>query len=271
MERLAVIFKPYYHKIISGLFCAVMLSLSLGGCSSLHRQVPVKDAWGPIPASHQVKRDETLYAIAWRYGRDYRELARLNKIAPPYKIKVGQKIKLPHVATAVVASKNNKLAPKASHVQNNIKSRTSFFSTLKPTEKEFSSKLASAPAFIWPVDGRIVASFAARGGMNKGIDIAAKPDAVVKATAAGRVVYSGSGLRGYGELIIIKHNDVFLSAYAHNKKLFVREGEEVTAGKVIAQVGDSDAKRVLLHFEIRQAGKPVDPLKYLPSIKSKEP
>lgn len=234
------------------LFILLILVSFLPGCGT-HRSVPVQEMQGGAPAFYQVKPGDTLYSIAWHYGKDYRELARLNHISPPYKIKYGQKLSLGKAPAAKV------VAPVSTPVR--VSGNQSGGLIL---DRELQA--SSIKNWLWPVQGRVLSGFAARGGMNKGIDIAAKPGASVRATAAGKVVYSGSGLRGYGELVIIKHNNEFLSAYAHNKKLFVHEGEDVTAGQIIAQVGSSDARRVLLHFEIRRAGRPVDPLKYLPPL-----
>ncbi|MGA7178050.1 MAG: peptidoglycan DD-metalloendopeptidase family protein [Thiobacillaceae bacterium] len=122
---------------------------------------------------------------------------------------------------------------------------------------------SSIDGWLWPVSGALLARYGEGGG--KGIDLAGNRGEPVFATAPGKVVYSGSGLRGYGQLIIIKHANEYLSAYAHNQKVVVHEGEQVTAGEKIAEMGDSDADRVKLHFEIRQFGKPIDPLKLLPN------
>jgi lipoprotein NlpD len=117
--------------------------------------------------------------------------------------------------------------------------------------------------WLWPADGKVITSFTEGNG--KGIDIAGKAGDPVVAAAAGKVVYAGSGLRGYGKLVIIKHDDSFLSAYAHNRQLLVNEGQTVTKGQKIAELGNTDADRFKLHFELRRQGKPVDPLKYLPN------
>lgn len=251
MERHHLISNCYFnlYKILS----ILSLTLFLTGCGA-QRNAAVRDLWGSIPGYHQVKAGETLYSIAWKYGKDYREIARLNNIKAPYKIKAGQRIRI-----RIARSTGRKRIVSASNLKTG-------FTKAKPETIRDESDVAtsSIKTWLWPVQGQVIGAFASRGGMNKGIDIAAAPGAPVKATATGKVVYSGSGLRGYGELVIIKHNDEFLSAYAHNKTLFVREGQQVAAGQVIARVGNSDAKRVLLHFEIRRAGKPVDPLRYLP-------
>lgn len=116
--------------------------------------------------------------------------------------------------------------------------------------------------WIWPANGKVLGQFSESG--SKGIDIGGKAGDPVIAAGDGKVVYSGTGLRGYGMLIIVKHNATFLSAYAHNQKLLVKEGQTVSKGQKIAEMGNSDADQVKLHFEVRRQGKPVDPLKYLP-------
>ena len=121
---------------------------------------------------------------------------------------------------------------------------------------------AGQPAFIWPARGPILGTF--DDAKNKGLNIGGAAGDPVNASADGRVVYSGNGLRGYGNLIIIKHDATFLTAYAHNRALMVKEGDAVTKGQKIAEMGNSDSDRVMLHFEVRRQGKPVDPLKYLP-------
>ncbi|WP_300755384.1 peptidoglycan DD-metalloendopeptidase family protein [Janthinobacterium sp.] len=117
--------------------------------------------------------------------------------------------------------------------------------------------------WIWPTEGKVIATF--DEGKNKGVDIAGKAGQPVVAAGAGKVMYAGSGIRGYGNLVIVKHNNSLLSAYAHNRSILVKEGQNVTKGQTIAEMGDSDADRVKLHFEIRQQGKPVDPSKFLPN------
>jgi lipoprotein NlpD len=117
--------------------------------------------------------------------------------------------------------------------------------------------------WVWPAKGKIVAGFSEAASL-KGIDIAGTAGQPINASAGGKVVYAGSGLRGYGKLIIVKHNNTYLSAYAHNKDILVKEGQQVTKGQKIAEMGSTDADEVKLHFEIRRNGKPMDPLKYLP-------
>ncbi len=123
----------------------------------------------------------------------------------------------------------------------------------------------STPDWLWPVKGKILSSFGAAGAVGKGLDIAGTGRAAVRAAAAGHVVYSGSGLIGYGQLIIIKHNNTFLSAYGYNSELLVSQGDKVSKGQQIARIGEGPGKRPMLHFEIRIDGKPVDPIRYLPT------
>jgi lipoprotein NlpD len=125
--------------------------------------------------------------------------------------------------------------------------------------------MVSNIAWRWPHVGTVLASYSTSGKVNKGLDIAGNPGDPVRAAAGGQVVYAGSGLLGYGNLIIVNHDEHYLSAYAHNRKILVQEGEDVKAGQVIAELGSSGADRPKLHFEIRKNGNPVDPMGYLPS------
>lgn len=190
---------------------------------------------------HTVVRGETLFSISWRYGVDAKELARWNRIPKPYTIYPGQKLRV------------NSTAP-------GVKGKTPVASkkTSKPKQK---TKTVPVGDWRWPVKGKLLSKFSST---NNGIDVVAKSGSPVTAASGGKVVYAGSGLKGYGNLLIIKHNASFLSAYAHNRKLLVREGAAVKAGQKIAEVGATGTDRNKLHFEIRKNGNPVDPLKYLP-------
>ena len=187
---------------------------------------------------HIVERGDTLYSISWRYGLDANQLARWNGIARPYTIFPGQRLRLgPGGATAKTAVKKSQAA--------------------KPKQ------VAVKPPgdWRWPVKGKLIKKF---NQQNNGIDIQAKEGTIIKAASAGKVVYAGSGLRGYGNLLIIKHNATYFSAYAHSRRLLVNEGAVVKTGEKIAEVGSTGTDRSMLHFEIRKDGNPVDPLKYLP-------
>jgi len=208
---------------------------------------------------HRVRPGETLYAIGWRYGVDYRTLARWNGIDPPYTIRPGQVLRVapprPNWWEEEEAEAQDADAPPPT-----VKKRTA------PTTSPPPPKAASSGpiAWRWPVQGPILRTFRLQPPVNKGIDIGGRLDAPVRAAAGGEVVYAGQGLIGYGNLVIVKHDQNFLSAYAHNKTLLVKEGDRVSAGQVIARMGRDNRGRVALHFEIRRRGKPVDPLRLLP-------
>lgn len=294
------------------------------------------------PTTHVVERGDTLHAIALAYGYDYREIADLNGIAPPYLIRVGQELKLPGAAApvqvapgvavtaplkqsgtiegkplgATVESKSViKTQPKALKLPYSPEALTQIAElernqdqperpatkvaevpvvridpkpdNLKPeppktetpkqkglSEDNKTAQIGEAKPedgndadeesldWVWPTSGKVLAGFSEGG--SKGIDIGGRSGQPVLAAAPGKVVYSGNNLRGYGNLVIIKHNKTYLSAYAHNSQILVKEGQTVSRGQKIAEMGKTDADHVKLHFEIRRLGKPVDPLKYLP-------
>jgi lipoprotein NlpD len=246
------------------IFSAVCL-LSACGPSSNFAPVSNGDSTDTSASLYRVQHDDTLYSIAFRFGLDYRKLAAANHISAPYHIVTGQKLLLLPEANDVLTSPAEKSAP----VITGAAPATAV--TSQPASAPSLPAAVSAPVnstgpvgkWLWPASGRVVHTFSEAYGGEKGIDIAGKAGDPVKATAAGRVVYSGSGLRGYGLLLILKHNTEYLSAYAHNDKLLVKEGDVVKAGQTIALMGNTGTTQVLLHFEIRQAGKPVDPLKLL--------
>jgi lipoprotein NlpD len=244
------------------------LSLALGaGCSSRPKHVrkpaPAAPASVSTPAYHTVKKGDTLSEIAFRYDLDYRAVARWNGIRPPYRIYPGQRIRL-HPPKGGEARSTARPPPKKSatgKATSRPKGRTAR-SGSKPEKRDGAA--ASRIAWAWPTEGKIVRRFKPDSPGRKGIDIAGRPGQPVRAAAAGKVVYAGSGLRGYGALIIIKHNNTYLSAYAHNRRLLVKEGQRVRKGQQIAELGATGTDSPKLHFEIRRNGKPVDPLRYLP-------
>jgi len=209
--------------------------------------------WG----SHVVKKGETLYGIAWRYGRDYRELGDANGLDPPWTIHPGQVLRL---------DKKGSVSRTASTSTQPTKSRSRNTDTRASAPRQPTSRgtVVSDIKWRWPHDGTVIASFSTSGKVNKGINLAGKPGDAVKAAAKGSVVYAGSGLLGYGNLIIVNHSEHYLSAYAHNRKILVQEGEDIKAGQVIAELGSTGTDRPMLHFEIRKDGNPVDPSRYLP-------
>lgn len=263
-------------------FLYIILSFFCGiSCSNNPNQAPISSVPQPSNASishHVVAKGDTLYAIAWRYNLDYKNLSKINNINPPYAISPGQIIQLHGVASRVThrVSRAQKQVPiehsKPAAKMPPSKPPTPKISTSNRSEKRTvntavarSTSVNSGPlVWIWPVKGEVISPFNVTGKLNKGIDIAAKLGESVRAAADGEVVYAGSGLRGYGNLIIIKHRNSYLSAYAHNSKLIAKEGDVVKKREKIAEVGGSGTNAVKLHFEIRRDGVPVDPLRYLP-------
>ncbi len=191
------------------------------------------------PGVYVVRRGDTLYSIAWRYDLDYRAVAAWNGIRRPYRIFPGERLRL-----TAPARRRSRPARRAG----------------APPPPAANAR--RAPRWRWPTAGRVVGAFGAGGA--GGIDVRGRLGQPVDAAAAGRVVYAGSGLPGYGKLIIIKHNDNYLSAYGYNRRLLVGEGQRVRAGQPIAEMGAVGGQGPLLHFEIRRDGRPVDPLRLLP-------
>ena len=224
------------------------------------------------PGYYEVKPGETLSALARMHGASLRDLVRWNNLSNPNLIEVGQVLRVvPPGSTPVAAAP---VAPPAMGTTSETGVVT------RPVPPPGSATAAPAPAvvanpsapaagsdedvgWIWPASGSVVGGF--DEAKNKGLDIAGKAGDPVYSVGDGRVVYAGSGLRGYGNLVIVKHNNTYLSAYAHNQTLLVKEDQSVRKGQKIAEMGNSDADRVKLHFEIRRQGKPVDPAKYLPA------
>lgn len=213
--------------------------------------------------SYRVQRGDTLYSIAWRSGNDFRRLARLNRIGPPYTIYPGQLLRLNAEASSHrSAPKSSVHPPRTAVAEPKLVPRPAKrASAVTSTEVQRSD---NALHWLWPAEGSVLAKYAAQDSTRQGVKIGGKAGQSVIAAEAGRVVYSGSGLIGYGQLIIIKHNDNYLSAYGHNAKLLVKEGDQVARGKHIADMGRSNDGQAMLHFEIRREGRPVDPLALLP-------
>lgn len=224
----------------------------------------------PAPDVYVVKRGDTLYAIAFRFGLDFRDVANWNQLRSTDLIRTGQRLKLksPPVPAKSSLAKNTQTQkpPQSRPYEPPPKSSTPGPAKSKPAASRTPSPPPSTGkvAWQWPAGGRIIQAFSASDASRPGLDIGGTEGQAVKAAAAGSVVYSGSGLIGYGELIIIKHNDRLLSAYAHNRKRMVQENDPVKAGQKIAEMGRNGSNRVMLHFEIREHGTPVDPLRYLP-------
>ncbi len=244
------------------------------------------------PPFHIVRKGDTLYSIALDYGLDYRELAQWNDVSAASVISIGQQLRLSPPAAAAPTAVPLKSAPivqerplEGSPVaggDGNVKSQPlavrapysdqtyAQMANLKPeVSPRVEPQAPSGPggeenvAWGWPASGKVVGTFSDSANQ-RGIRIAGKLGQPVHASAAGRVIFSGTGIRGFGKLIVIKHNNTFLSVYAHNSELLVKEGQNVAKGQKIAEMGSTDTDAVRLHFEIRRLGKPVDPMKLLP-------
>lgn len=280
--------------------CAlVAVMLLAAGCTSRYRNIaPVEDRGTglsrpvpvavdpgnvkPLPGSenagkagyYTVKPGDTMIRIGLENGQNWRDIVHWNNLENPNIIEVGQVLRVAppaHDSSLVVA---RPVASGSAAPATSMAPAAQAASTVRPASAPAIATAAPAPepapaasgdenlAWIWPVQGPLLAGF--DEARNKGLDIAGKAGDPVIASADGRVVYAGAGLRGYGNLIILKHNNTFLTAYAHNQTLFVKEDQSVRKGQKIAEMGNSDADRVKLHFEIRRQGKPVDPAKYLP-------
>ncbi|MCC8367604.1 murein hydrolase activator NlpD [Xenorhabdus sp. PB61.4] len=252
--------------------------------------------YGSIPKgsyngkTYTVKHGDTLFYIAWITGKDFRELSHINGISEPYGLNVGQVLRIGNVNSrngVLIASNSTQSKIEQVDFQkgNAYPANNDRHNSQKMLPRETISDSDDAPSkgssatdlnaskaitsktinsWRWPAEGKVLESFSDSQGGNKGIDIAGNRGQPVFATASGKVVYAGNALRGYGNLIIIKHDDDYLSAYAHNDTMLVREQQDVQAGQKIATMGSTGTSSVRLHFEIRYKGKSVNPLRYLP-------
>jgi lipoprotein NlpD len=278
--------------------CVVAASLLAACASRPHVPAPVEDrssgarapATSPVasealkpgpgvdnagkPGYYTVRPGDTLIRIALDSGQNWRDIARWSNLDNPDVIAVGQVLRVaPPAGNAVELAATRPAAAGSAPVARGPASGA-LVASVPPATPPASAASASQPAvptgedeiaWNWPTAGAgmVLAGFDEQ--RNKGLDIGGKPGDPVLAAADGRVVYAGAGLRGYGNLIILKHNNTYLSAYAHNQALLVKEDQTVRKGQKIAEMGNSDADRVKLHFEIRRQGKPVDPARYLPA------
>lgn len=232
-----------------------LLSLLLWACSHNPQQVGVSErSTGKLNRSghYLVQPGDTLSEIASRYGMDYRVLARYNGLPYPYVIRAGDKLSLQQRSSSVSGATRNQPASR----------RAADAASRSPSRAAHSS--STSAAWRWPASGGIGRRFSEVGTVHKGVDINGQLNQLVLAAKAGEVLYAGSGLKAYGLLVIIKHDERYLSAYAYNRKVFVREGDRVKRGQKIAQMGIRKDGKVGLHFEIRRDGRPIDPIKYLP-------
>lgn len=277
----------------------ILLSLvffCLVACGS-HTRAPIEDrGTESLELVYSVNKGDTLYSIAFRYGLDFRSVAAVNGITAPYTIYPGQKINLGEVVSPRESGRPLVMPAQGSTpVDNTPPSSGAAFSPVpvapapvapvplidnqaKPIVGEPIPTASPMPAasqpkpktyvganvttWLWPASGPVTRGYSQN--VHKGIDIGGNRGDPIVAVAAGKVVYAGTGIVGFGELLIVKHNDVYLSAYGHNDRLLVSEGQAVSAGEIIAEKGSSGTDTVKLHFEIRKEGKPIDPQKVLP-------
>ena len=273
-----------------------LTALVLAGCGTRMTKAPVEDrgmssapssspglvvaAIKPLPGVenagkqgyYTVKAGDTLIRIGLEHGQGWKDIARWNNLENANLIEVGQVLRVVPPSSTTVASSTDtgvvtrpvtSSAVNPAPAANAAKPAASAATPPAPASASTAASSDDEVPFIWPASGSLLAGF--DEARNKGYDIAGKAGDPVLAAADGRVVYAGAGLRGYGNLVILKHNNTFLSAYAHNQALLVKEDQSVRRGQKIAEMGSTDADRVKLHFEIRRQGKPVDPARYLPA------
>ena len=261
----------------------VLAGFILAGCSTQANRAPVEDRGQssssssvdskPLPGAenagkpgyYTIKPGDTLIKVGLEHGQSWKDIARWSNLDNPNVIEVGQVVRVVppgrDVASSSSSGSGRGVAPVVVGSGSTAASSTTPAPTPTPTAP--AAKGADDVDFIWPASGSLIAGF--DESRNKGYDISGKAGDPVIAAADGRVVYAGAGLRGYGNLIILKHNNTYLTAYAHNQSLLVKEDQSVKKGQKIAEMGSTDADRVKLHFEVRRQGKPVDPSRYLPS------
>lgn len=282
------------HKKIPFVLLAISLAL-LSACSTTSTQAPVIERAAERnivlePGMYAVKKGDTLIRIAQEQGQSQHDLVEWNRLTNPNDIKIDQVLRVAPPegvgsaqTSAVTMPPDTATVPKKSTPRGEKRpySEAALAEMQRPdgTRPDAPAPVVAKPAavapvavatngdeklsWMWPSAGKVVGTF--DEGKNKGIDIAGKAGQQVIAAGAGKVMYAGSGIRGYGNLVIVKHSSSLLSAYAHNRSILVKEGQTVSKGQMIAEMGDSDSDAVKLHFEIRQQGKPVDPSKFLPS------
>jgi lipoprotein NlpD len=286
--KLIIVIRAYFFCILLVLTgCATgyapVTDLSAGSTyKSTNTPTSKKYVAANTPSHYKVKSGDTLYSIAWKYGLDFKRLAKMNNIGSDYTIYKNQKLVIKQTAKSQKSSaiKNSslntksKMSSKSDTISKNKtqKKKDNRKNSTKPS-KAYSPKTTQSSAskttrnlggkvsWRWPAKGKVVKKFSSE---NKGLNISGVKGEAVYAAASGEVVYAGNGIIGYGNLLIIKHSEEYLSAYAHNSVILIREGSRIKGGVKIAEIGSSGTIKTILHFEIRKDGKPVNPLRYLP-------
>lgn len=273
--------KPYYFNAWAFLLLLLFL---LSACSSKNAPAPVVNLSTKTASpenltqitsdTYTVELGDTLFAIAFYSGNDYRELAKINRIPPPYRIKLGQSLRLKPVFAEPIIKKpiDSTYAKRAVKPKPTLHSQQQGNTARGHTSPKYTSGYETGVLnsrrklyWAWPAKGSRTVATVGSDGSKRGVDIKGKLGTKVVAAGSGKVVYAGNALKGYGKLIIIKHNSEYLSAYAHNDVILVAEQTYVKQGQQIATMGNTGASEVMLHFEIRRKGKSVDPFKYLPA------
>lgn len=264
-------------SFLKAIVTALSVVILIAGCAT-QGNVPIEDRAAPPSRrinTHIVEKEDTLYSIAWRYEKDFRELARINRIPEPYVIYIGQRLKLSGTVVergagssaqsggARVTATPSRPVATTTRVNTASVSSSGNTATSTPTPSVPSGVPDKVSDWIWPLDGRVVMAFGS-SDLVRGITLDTESTVDVKAAADGVVVYAGSGVRGYGNFLILKHSDLYLSAYAYNSELLTEEGDRVLQGQRIARSGKDIEGQPRLYFEIRRDGKPVDPIRYLP-------
>ncbi|GAB2990403.1 peptidoglycan DD-metalloendopeptidase family protein [Psychrosphaera aestuarii] len=277
------------------LLSTILLCFILFGCATRKYPAPIvqidqagssyteRNKASLTQSVYEVQKGETLYSISWRAGIDYRLLAQINNISEPYDIFPGQQLAL--TKNTVIDNKNRSQKQPVTIINTTQKNNKKTIAKenseeygKKQTNQKVKKQVQKEPIkksdndsfphkvrkWQYPSDGKIIDTYSTKENGNRGIDFGGRPGDPIIAAADGKVVYAGSALRGFGNLIIVKHNNDYLSAYAHNRALLVKEQDWVKAGQVIAEMGSSGTDKVKLHFEIRFRGRTVNPLKYLP-------
>lgn len=249
------------------IFVIVAFPLVFSGCGSTG-PAPVVDGYGPVADGHyRVRKGDTLYQIARRHGVSYATLGRWNGIGPPYRIYSGKvlRVESPGGRTRRVGGGSKpKTTKKGASTRTAKVSTKSSGTPSKKTKSRPSKTGASGLHWSWPLKGKVVQTYRKGDRTRQGIRIAGRAGQQVLAAEGGTVVYSGSGLKGYGNLIIVKHNNNYLSAYGFNRRLLIAEGARVKRGQGVAEVGQASSGDYQLHFEIRRNGTAEDPLRHLP-------